>query len=113
MAFCTFFHLLQTAGCCIHKSPVFLSAEGSRLRLLNRSITAYVVENGTLSEGKLFSGEKESTEDFLTQEEQQAARWTYENRQRAGASTQYFSLFLWHFVHSPLQVHIHLLQTAG
>lgn len=34
---------------------------------------------------------KESTEDFLTQEEQQAARWTYENRQRAGASTQYFS----------------------
>lgn len=61
------------------------------IRLLNRSITAYVVENGTLSEGKLFSGEKESTEDFLTQEEQQAARWTYENRQRAGASTQYFS----------------------
>ena len=49
------------------------------------------MENGTLSEGKLFSGEKESTEDFLTQEEQQAARWTYENRQRAGASTQYFS----------------------
>ena len=44
-----------------------------------------------ISEGKLFSGEKESTEDFLTQEEQQAARWTYENRQRAGASTQYFS----------------------
>ena len=61
------------------------------IRLLNRSITAYVVENGTLSEGKLFYGEKESTEDFLTQEEQQAARWTYENRQRAGASTQYFS----------------------
>ena len=25
-------HLLQTAGCCIQKSPVFLSAEGSRLR---------------------------------------------------------------------------------
>jgi Osmosensitive K+ channel histidine kinase len=61
------------------------------IRLLNRSITAYVVENGALSEGKLFFGEKESTEDFLTQEEQQAARWTYENRQRAGASTQYFS----------------------
>ena len=32
------------------------------IRLLNRSITAYVVENGTLSEAKLFSGEKESTE---------------------------------------------------
>ena len=60
------------------------------IRLLNRSITAYVVENGALSEGKLFSGEKESTEDFLTPEEQQAARWTYENRQRAGASTQHF-----------------------
>ena len=60
------------------------------LRLLNRNITAYVVENGTLSAGKLFSGEKECTEDFLTQEEQQTARWAYENRQRAGASTHHF-----------------------
>ena len=61
------------------------------IRLLNRNITAYVVENGTLSGGKLFSGEKENTEDFLTSEEQQTARWAYENRQRAGASTQHFS----------------------
>ena len=60
------------------------------LRLLNRSITAYVVENGALSEGKLFSGKKENTEDFLISEEQQIARWVYENRQRAGASTHYF-----------------------
>lgn len=60
------------------------------IRLLNRNITAYVVENGTLSGGKLFSGEKGDTEDFLTPEEQQIARWTYENRQRAGASTQHF-----------------------
>ena len=34
------------------------------IRLLNRSITAYIVKNGTLSEGKLFPGEKEDTEDF-------------------------------------------------
>ena len=35
------------------------------LRLLNRNITAYVVENGALSEGKLFSGEeREDAEDF-------------------------------------------------
>ena len=60
------------------------------LRLLNRNITAYVVEDGTLSEGKLFSGEKEDTEDFLIQEEQQIARWVCENRQHAGASTHYF-----------------------
>ena len=60
------------------------------LRLLNRSITAYVVENGALSEGKLFSGKKENTEDFLIPEEQQIARWVYENRQRAGATTHYF-----------------------
>ena len=60
------------------------------IRLLNRNITAYVVENGTLSEGKLFSREKEDTEDFLIPEEQRIARWVYENRQRAGASTQYF-----------------------
>ena len=60
------------------------------LRLLNRNIIAYVVENGDLSEGKLFSGEKVSTDDFLTPEEQQVARWVYENRQRAGASTHHF-----------------------
>ena len=58
------------------------------IRLLNRNITAYVVENGTLSGGKLFS--EEDTEDFLIPEEQRIARWVYENRQRAGASTQYF-----------------------
>ena len=60
------------------------------LRLLNRNITAYVVEDGTLSEGKLFSGEKEDTEDFLIPEEQQIARWVCENRQHAGASTHHF-----------------------
>ena len=60
------------------------------LRLLNRNIIAYVVENGTLSRGKLFTGEKESTDNFLTQEEQHVARWVYENRQRAGASTHHF-----------------------
>ena len=60
------------------------------LRLLNRNITAYVVENGTLSEGKLFSGEKEDTEDFLIPEEQQIAKWVCENRQHAGASTHHF-----------------------
>ena len=60
------------------------------IRLLNRNITAYVVEDGTLSEGKLFSGEKNDTEEFLTPEEQKVARWTYENRQRAGASTHHF-----------------------
>ena len=60
------------------------------LRLLNRNMTAYVVENNALSEGKLFAGAGEDTEDFLTKEEQQIARWTYENRQRAGASTHHF-----------------------
>ena len=60
------------------------------LRLLNRNITSYVVENGALSEGKLFSGKKENTEDFLIPEEQQIARWVYENKQRAGASTHHF-----------------------
>ena len=60
------------------------------LRLLNRNITSYVVENGALSEGKLFSEKKEDAEDFLVPEEQQIARWVYENKQRAGASTHHF-----------------------
>ncbi len=60
------------------------------LRLLNRNITAYVVENGALSDGKLFSVENESAKNILTPEEQGVARWVYENRQRAGASTHHF-----------------------
>ena len=60
------------------------------LRLLNRNITAYAVKDGVLSEGKLFSGEKGDTEDFLIPEEQQIARWVCENRRRAGASTHHF-----------------------
>ena len=36
------------------------------------------------------SMEKESTENLLTPEEHQTASWTYENRQRAGASTHHF-----------------------
>lgn len=60
------------------------------IRLLNRNITAYVVKNETLSEGKLFSGEKENTDDYLIPEEQNVARWVYKNHQRAGASTHHF-----------------------
>ena len=48
------------------------------------------MENGNLSDGKLFSVEKESAKNILTPEEQGVARWVYENRQRAGASTHHF-----------------------
>ena len=60
------------------------------VRLLNRNLTAYVVENGTLSEGQFFTGETQDTEDLLTAKEQEIARWVYENRQRAGATTHHF-----------------------
>ncbi|MDD5805669.1 ATP-binding protein [Blautia sp. HCP3S3_H10_1] len=60
------------------------------VRLLNRNFTAYVVENGTLSEGQFFTGETQDTEDLLTAKEQEIARWVYENRQRAGATTHQF-----------------------
>ncbi len=33
---------------------------------------------------------REDAEDFLTPEEQKIARWAYENRQHAGASTHHF-----------------------
>ena len=49
------------------------------LRLLNRNITAYVVENGALSEGKLFSGEeKEDAEDDSKREK---GGWFAERRE--------------------------------
>lgn len=60
------------------------------VRLLNRNLTAYVVENGTLSEGQFFTGETQDTGDLLTAKEQEIARWVYENRQRAGATTHHF-----------------------
>ena len=61
------------------------------VRLLNRDIVAYIVEEGKLSQGQVFYQNKEETnQQFLIPEEQKIARWVYENRQRAGASTQYF-----------------------
>ena len=61
------------------------------VRLLNRDIVAYIVEEGKLSQGQVFCQNKEETnQQFLIPEEQKIARWVYENNQRAGAGTNYF-----------------------
>lgn len=69
------------------------------VRLLNRSIVAYVSENEVLSDGMVFHSQNQDEEEektkaeeqLLVQTEAEAARWVYENRQRAGATTRYFS----------------------
>ena len=61
------------------------------VRLLNRDIVAYIVEEGKLSQGQVFCQNKEETDQqFLIPEEQKIARWVYENNQRAGVGTNYF-----------------------
>ena len=61
------------------------------VRLLNRDIVAYIVEEGKLSQGQVFCQNKEETnQQFLIPEEQKIARWVYENNKRAGVGTNYF-----------------------
>ena len=61
------------------------------VRLLNRDIVAYIVEEGKLSQGQVFYKNKEETDQqFLLPEEQKIARWVYENNKRAGVGTNYF-----------------------
>ena len=61
------------------------------VRLLNRDIVAYIVEEGKLSQGQVFYKNKEETDQqFLMPEEQKIARWVYENNKRAGVGTNYF-----------------------
>ena len=77
-------------------SNEILSITGTQLvRLLNRSIVAYVSEREGLSDGKVFQGQNQeekakAEEQLLIQTEAEAARWVYENRQRAGATTEHF-----------------------
>lgn len=62
------------------------------VRLLNQDIVAYIAENNVLSEGKMFFNDTDVRNgNCLNTEEQQAARWVYENRQSAGAATNHFS----------------------
>ena len=74
-------------------STEILSITCSQLaRLLNRNITAYVAEQGTLSKGQLFFNKKETpAEDILTEKEYEIAKWVYENKKRAGATTRHFN----------------------
>lgn len=61
------------------------------MKLLDRNIVAYVVENEELSEPYLFVDKnKEQTDDLLINKEQEIAKWVYENKQRAGATTERF-----------------------
>ena len=58
------------------------------LKLLNRSVVMYSVRDGKLSKGSFFPAEQsDPAVDLFDEAEQSAARWVFEHRQRAGATT--------------------------
>ncbi len=58
------------------------------LKLLNRSVVMYSVRDGKLSKGSYFPAEQsDPAVDLFDEAEQSAARWVFEHRQRAGATT--------------------------
>lgn len=85
------------------------------MKLLNRSVVMYSVKEEKLSKGSLFLadlGEKEV--DLFTQEENNAAAWTYQNKHRAGATTDicskakcvYFAIRIHNRVYGVVGIHI-------
>ena len=62
------------------------------MKLLNRSIVIYSAREGKLSKGAVFSVESEGTrEELFTTVEHTAAKWVYDHRHRAGATTDTMS----------------------
>lgn len=59
------------------------------MKLLNRSVVMYSVKEDKLTKGSLFPVEPDGTdEDLFTEVEHSAARWVFENKHRAGATTE-------------------------
>ncbi|MBR2636121.1 MAG: sensor histidine kinase KdpD [Oscillospiraceae bacterium] len=62
------------------------------MKLLNRSIVIYSAREGKLSKGAVFSVESEGTrEELFSTVEHTAAKWVYDHRHRAGATTDTMS----------------------
>ena len=58
------------------------------MKLLNRSVVMYSAKDNKLSKGALFSLESDGTnEELFTAVEHSAAHWVFENKHRAGATT--------------------------
>ncbi|MBO5253193.1 MAG: sensor histidine kinase KdpD [Clostridia bacterium] len=58
------------------------------MKLLNRSVVMYSALDGKLSKGALYSADPEvSGTDLFTAAEENAVKWAFENRHRAGATT--------------------------
>ena len=57
------------------------------MKLLNRSVVMYPASEGKLSEGILFLAEPEEQVELFDSMEQEVVKWVYQNRHRAGATT--------------------------
>lgn len=61
-------------------------------KLFECSITAYIVKDQKLSEGILFAGKETGQEGrLLSDDERNVVEWVYQNKRRAGATTERFS----------------------
>lgn len=62
------------------------------MKLLNRTIVMYSAKDGALTKGAIFSDEpSESNGELFSESEKKIADWVYENKRRAGATTEIFS----------------------
>ena len=81
--------LLQKAG---DNEDITTITATQLVKLLNRSVVVYLVKNGRLARGVCFPPDHEAPDEALfNTEERRAAQWVFENRRRAGATTDTMS----------------------
>ncbi|MEG1568456.1 MAG: sensor histidine kinase KdpD [Oscillospiraceae bacterium] len=70
------------------KSEIVSTTANQLIKLLSRSITFYLVENGELAQPLVFNKDEEKQgEDYVNINERAVAAWVYKNNKHAGATT--------------------------
>lgn len=72
-----------------NQSEILSETAGQLVKLLNRTIVFYSVQQEALSEPMVFVNDDTAadTQDYLGQDERAVAEWVYKNNKRAGATT--------------------------
>jgi len=75
------------------KSEIFSETAHQMVKLLDRTVIFYSVQQDMLSEPLVFSKDETTAEiqDYISSDEQAVALWTYKNNKRAGATTNTLS----------------------
>lgn len=81
--------LLQQAN---EKSEIVSSTANQLVKLLQKDIVFYLVENDELMQPHIFTAtENQTQEDIITEDEKSVAKWVQKNNKHAGATTETFS----------------------